>query len=244
MNRLNLANGLWINTLPSYQDVINFVVDKIEDEKSHFFNFLYFSNFVLQEKLESYHKALLNSDYILLDGIGMILYVKLIYKQKKILNLNGTDLLPQILDKLDKNYRGTYIALYGSAIDVIRNTYDILKNRYRQLEFYYYQDGYQPLDYAKLEEGSTLLVGLGTPKQENFVFENREIFRNKNITVITVGGLFDFISGHTKRAPGWIRTIRIEWAYRTLQEPKKHYQKTIRNLLFLYIIFRDYCKGS
>ena len=34
-----------------------------------------------------------------------------------------------------------------------------------------------------------------------------------------VGGAFDFAAGVTKRAPGWMRRLGLEWLYRLVEEP-------------------------
>jgi len=239
MKKITFKNGLWINNFDSYAEAVHFVNNRIVDGKSYILNFLYFSCFVIQEKNLLYHNAIINSDYLFLDGIGMNLYTRIVYNMKDILNLNGTDLIPKVLDKLNIENSKTSIALYGSKNSVIEKTHKIFKNKYENLNFYYYTNGYEPADLSKLKRKSTFLIGLGTPKQELFVQENYEFFRKKEITVITVGGLFDFVSGNTKRAPKWVRNANLEWAYRLLKDYQKHLNKNIRNLTIIRFILRD-----
>jgi N-acetylglucosaminyldiphosphoundecaprenol N-acetyl-beta-D-mannosaminyltransferase len=55
-----------------------------------------------------------------------------------------------------------------------------------------------------------------------------------------VGGLFDFYSGHTSRAPQWMREIGLEWVYRFLQEPGRMWKRYfLGNALFLFRIFKE-----
>jgi N-acetylglucosaminyldiphosphoundecaprenol N-acetyl-beta-D-mannosaminyltransferase len=64
-----------------------------------------------------------------------------------------------------------------------------------------------------------LLVAMGNPKQEKWLAMHRD---RLNVPVcIGVGGSIDFISGATKRAPHWMRSSGMEWAYRLAQEPKR-----------------------
>jgi exopolysaccharide biosynthesis WecB/TagA/CpsF family protein len=144
-----------------------------------------------------------------------------------------------VLEQLNIQNTKTEIALYGAEARVIEKTYHILKNQYKNLDFYYCSNGYVSPDLGKLKEKSTLLIGLGTPKQELFVQANSEFFKKKAITAISVGGLFDFISGNAKRAPQWVRNVNIEWAYRMLKDPRKHLMKNIRNLTIIKFILRD-----
>ena len=58
-----------------------------------------------------------------------------------------------------------------------------------------------------------------------------------------VGGTFDVIAGYTKRAPGWIQNIGLEWFYRLIQEPKRMWRRyLVGNTKFLWIIFKERLK--
>lgn len=194
----------------------------------------------MQRRLPSYRVALMNSDYILLDGIGMTIYTRIVCREKNLLNLNGTEFLPRVIDMINRTDHSVSIALYGSSSDVIQKTHDILTDKYRHISFYYYLNGYEQLDLSDLEKETTVLIGLGTPRQECFVYENRDFFRKKKITAITVGGLFDFISGNARRGPDMLRKMQLEWAYRMLHSPRRHAPKNMRNLLFFYFLIHDY----
>ncbi|HDR7738267.1 TPA: WecB/TagA/CpsF family glycosyltransferase [Bacillus thuringiensis] len=64
-----------------------------------------------------------------------------------------------------------------------------------------------------------LLVGLGSPKQEEFIYEN---IQTLNVPLsIGIGGMIDIISGTVKRAPKMMRDTGTEWLYRLLSQPKR-----------------------
>ena len=64
-----------------------------------------------------------------------------------------------------------------------------------------------------------LLVAMGIPRQEKFISAHLyEIAASVNIGV---GGSFDVWSGNVKRAPKLIQTMRLEWLWRTILNPKK-----------------------
>ena len=65
-----------------------------------------------------------------------------------------------------------------------------------------------------------LWVALGKPKQEYWSVRNREHLRGIG-WVKTCGGLFDFLGGGVARAPDWVQKLALEWAWRTLQEPRR-----------------------
>ena len=68
-----------------------------------------------------------------------------------------------------------------------------------------------------------LLVGMGTPKQEMWVRENAD--RVDAGVLWTVGALFDYVSGHTPRAPGWLADNGLEWIFRLAIEPQRMWRR-------------------
>lgn len=64
---------------------------------------------------------------------------------------------------------------------------------------------------------SIVLVGMGRPRQEQWVIENRDALRVP--VCMTCGGLFKFLAGAEKRAPAWMRQAGLEWVYRLVRDP-------------------------
>ena len=70
------------------------------------------------------------------------------------------------------------------------------------------------------ESGADFLVaGLGSPRQELFLFRNLKDLRCK--ACMGVGGSLDVWSGCLKRAPEWMTRCGLEWLYRLWQEPRR-----------------------
>lgn len=61
-------------------------------------------------------------------------------------------------------------------------------------------------------------VGLGAPKQEEWMYEHKESI---NSLMVGVGAAFDYFAGNIKRAPEWMQKCNLEWLYRLLQDPKR-----------------------
>jgi N-acetylglucosaminyldiphosphoundecaprenol N-acetyl-beta-D-mannosaminyltransferase len=68
-----------------------------------------------------------------------------------------------------------------------------------------------------------VLVGMGTPKQELWV--DRYADRLDGAVVWTVGALFDYVSGHTPRAPRWLADNGLEWIFRLAIEPRRMWRR-------------------
>ncbi len=59
-----------------------------------------------------------------------------------------------------------------------------------------------------------------------------------------VGGGFDVSVGKTKRAPGWMQPIGLEWFYGFLQEPTRMWNRyLVTNTLFLFYLRKEKPKG-
>jgi N-acetylglucosaminyldiphosphoundecaprenol N-acetyl-beta-D-mannosaminyltransferase len=50
-----------------------------------------------------------------------------------------------------------------------------------------------------------------------------------------VGGTFDIMSGRLKRAPSVWRKMRLEWLYRTIQEPSR-IRRVVKLPLFVVLV--------
>jgi N-acetylglucosaminyldiphosphoundecaprenol N-acetyl-beta-D-mannosaminyltransferase len=82
-----------------------------------------------------------------------------------------------------------------------------------------------------------LVIGMGTPRQEKWLYCNRH--RLKVSLCWSVGGLFDFVSGDIKRAPIWMLNCHLEWLFRLLQEPGRFWKRyMVGNLIFAYRVFK------
>jgi N-acetylglucosaminyldiphosphoundecaprenol N-acetyl-beta-D-mannosaminyltransferase len=68
-----------------------------------------------------------------------------------------------------------------------------------------------------------LWVGLGTPKQEMWMYEHRNKLRVP--VMIGVGAAFDFLSSRKKQAPVWMRERGFEWLFRLSQEPRRLWRR-------------------
>jgi len=68
-----------------------------------------------------------------------------------------------------------------------------------------------------------LWVGLGSPKQESWLFEHRE--RLTVPVMLAVGAAFNFHSGRVRRAPLWMQHVGLEWLYRLQSEPRRLWRR-------------------
>jgi N-acetylglucosaminyldiphosphoundecaprenol N-acetyl-beta-D-mannosaminyltransferase len=66
-------------------------------------------------------------------------------------------------------------------------------------------------------------VGLGTPKQEHWMFEHQH--RLGVPVLVSVGAAFDIHTGRLRRAPAWMSENGLEWLFRLCQEPRRLWRR-------------------
>lgn len=80
-------------------------------------------------------------------------------------------------------------------------------------------------------------VGLGTPRQDQFVREFREIL---GTTLVAIGAGFDFLAGTKRVAPEWMQRAGLEWFFRLASEPRRLWRRyLIGNAIFMHAALRD-----
>ncbi|HEX2988376.1 MAG TPA: WecB/TagA/CpsF family glycosyltransferase [Chloroflexota bacterium] len=80
-----------------------------------------------------------------------------------------------------------------------------------------------------------ILVAYGAPAQEAWLARNQE--RLGIPCGIGVGGVFNFLSGRSKRAPAWVRRIELEWLYRLITEPWRWKRQLVLPVFALTVLW-------
>jgi exopolysaccharide biosynthesis WecB/TagA/CpsF family protein len=99
------------------------------------------------------------------------------------------------------------------------------------------------LAHIRRSRADILLVAMGNPRQETWLNEH---LRHTDCQLgFGVGGLFDFMAGAVPRAPTWMRTARIEWAYRLMQQPSRLWRRYLVQMpIFLIRVSRQWLAGA
>ena len=85
---------------------------------------------------------------------------------------------------------------------------------------------------------NVLLVGLGAPKQEVWIANHRHRLPQVRV-MMGVGATIDYEAGAVKRAPVWLRRLRLEWTYRVFTEPGRYLMRYVRSSRFVWWMFLD-----
>ncbi len=80
------------------------------------------------------------------------------------------------------------------------------------------------VDLINQSQADMLFVAYGCPKQEFWISDHLQDLKYVNFA-IGIGGAFDFVAGHVKRAPVFMRKSGLEWLFRLFQEPRKRIKR-------------------
>ena len=181
-----------------------------------FFN----SNLVVASHDAGHDPADLAGFLMLNDGVAASLACRLRTGRFFEHNLNGTDLVPELLRRLPP---GTRVFLLGGREGVARRAGERIA-RATGVTLCGSAHGYGPdpaaAARAAREAGAdVVLVALGNPLQERWILEHGGATGAR--LLVGVGALLDYLSGDARRAPPWMRRLRAEWLHRMLREPRR-----------------------
>jgi N-acetylglucosaminyldiphosphoundecaprenol N-acetyl-beta-D-mannosaminyltransferase len=187
----------------------NLTIDEAVDRIKGFV-VLPYSEFIVRAQKDEEFKNILNSaDFCLCESQGLYLAAKFLGKKIKE-PINGVELIYKLQGK---------IFLFGGKDEVIKKVKEKLNSEVVGAENGY-QDSDKIIEKINQVKPNILLVGLGSPKQEKWIYENLKKMPSVKVA-IGVGGAFDFISGRIKRAPRFVQKIGFEWLWRLILEPRR-----------------------
>ena len=192
--------------------------------------------------------ALKNGDYLIPDGASILRACRFLKaKSQPKERIAGWDLFVFEMNKL--NERGGKCFFMGSSekvLDLIRQKVaidypNIVVESYSppyKTEFTD-DDNQQIINAINNANPDLIWIGMTAPKQEKWTFKHWSEL-NIHCHCGTIGAVFDFYAGTSKRAPLWWQNHSLEWLYRLIKEPKRMWRRyVIGNPLFLWNIFKE-----
>ncbi|HFL3828644.1 TPA: WecB/TagA/CpsF family glycosyltransferase [Clostridioides difficile] len=186
-------------------------------------------------------------DLVIPDGIGLI-YGSRIKKRPLKERVTGFDLSIKILEVANKE--GYSLFLLGGKEGIAKKASENIIKKYPNIKLAGYHHGYfkgshignkdhqeelniiHSINEAKPD---IIFVGLGFPKQEIWINENKDRLRCK--IIIGNGGTMDILSGNTKRAPEIFQRLGLEWFYRLVKEPSRIKRQIVLPKFMIYVLF-------
>lgn len=195
-------------------------------------------------------KVYANASLILTDG-KPLLWIAKWYGTPIKEKISGSDLFP-LLCKMAAE-KGYTMFFLGAAEGVAAKAAENLMKRYKGLQVVgTYSPPYgfenEPEEINKIKamikkiHPRILIVGLGCPKQEKFMY-----YHCKELGVpisFGLGASFDFEAGNIKRAPKWMADHGLEWFFRITQDPKRMAKRYLVDDLKIFSLAIKYRKDS
>ncbi|MER1969081.1 WecB/TagA/CpsF family glycosyltransferase [Castellaniella sp. GW247-6E4] len=194
---------------------------------------------VTSKKDERFLRIISEADMATPDGAPVAWMIRMLgmFNQSRI---NGPDLMWRYCAYAEKV--GEKVYLYGASESTLEKLQVNLLNSFPALKIV---GAYSPpfralsveedkaiVDHINRSGARVVWVGLGCPKQEQWMAAHRDFIQ---AVMIGVGAAFDYHAGTVLRAPLWMQRYGLEWFYRLLNEPRRLWRRyLITNTLFIW----------
>jgi N-acetylglucosaminyldiphosphoundecaprenol N-acetyl-beta-D-mannosaminyltransferase len=181
----------------------------------------------------------MGSDIVGIDGMGIVLALRAFGVPVKE-RVAGVDLFQKILAVCAAD--GFRPFLLGATPNVLHQAAEVIARKFPAVQLAGMRDGYfGPDQDAEIVEqiinsrADCLFIAMPTPRKERFLSAYRD--RLCVPFIMGVGGAFDVVAGHVRRAPAIVQSMGLEWLYRVYQEPRRMWWRYARtNTLFAGIL--------
>lgn len=198
-------------------------------------------------------EALTQGDVLIPDGMSIVKACKWIdAKSKPQERIAGWDLFEYEMGRLNAEPRQAgkaKVMFMGSSEKTLKLIRGRAGEAYPNLDVVTYSPPYKPeftaednqaiIDAINNARPDLLWIGMTAPKQEKWTYANWDRL-DIDCHVGTIGAVFDFFAGTTRRAPIWWQSHGLEWLYRLLKEPKRMWRRyIIGNTVFIWHIIGE-----
>ncbi|MBD2295930.1 WecB/TagA/CpsF family glycosyltransferase [Anabaena sphaerica FACHB-251] len=194
-----------------------------------------------QPKMQDFYAK---ADYTHIDGMALVLLgQRLGLPLQREHRVTYADWVwPLMADASQQGWRIFYL---GSKPGVAETGATILRNKFPGLEImttHGYinpsadsQENQEVLAKIKAYQPHILMVGMGMPRQENWILDNLEqICAN---VILPSGACIDYVAGAIPTPPRWMGRLGFEWLYRLLSEPKRLWKRYLLEPWFILKLF-------
>jgi N-acetylglucosaminyldiphosphoundecaprenol N-acetyl-beta-D-mannosaminyltransferase len=178
--------------------------------------------FIMAAQSDAEFRHIINDSALALpDGVGVWLASRFLGRPLPE-RIPGVDLVQKLAAlSADRGYRlfflGAMPGVADKAVEALRACYPGLALAGTYVGSPRLEDEAAIREQVRATRPQVLFVAYGAPAQDHWIARNLE--RLGVPVCIGVGGSFDFIAGVRPRAPGWIRSLGLEWLHRLVTQP-------------------------
>lgn len=169
------------------------------------------------------------ADMIVPDGMPVV-WMQRLQGEGRAARVRANDLMVLLCRYAEKN--GLTVGFYGGKPEVIDAIQKRAASDFPELRIVYaFSPPFRPLTAeedarvtAEINAAAPdiLFMGLGCPKQENWMAAHRDKLR---AVMLGVGASFDFFAGRVRESPAWVGRLGLEWLFRLTQEPRRLWRR-------------------
>lgn len=191
---------------------------------------------VKAESDEVFKRAITTADLVTPDGIGIVAASRILGGEIRH-RVTGSDIFQGVNDLLNER-GGSRVFLMGSREEVLAKIQNRMSVEYPNIESvgtysppfksrFSMEDNKRMMEAVNAFGPDVLWVGMTAPKQEKWIYKNRDQLDVKFIGA--VGAVFDFYAETKKRSSGpWIK-VGLEWLHRLLREPGRLWERSFKS---------------
>ncbi|HEX2236756.1 MAG TPA: WecB/TagA/CpsF family glycosyltransferase [Actinomycetota bacterium] len=213
----------------SYEDAARRVAEWAKAGESRYVCVASVNNVMHARDDESYRQIMNAADLVTPDGMPLVWGLKALGVPHAT-RTYGPTLTPIVCELAARE--GIPVAFYGGTPEILERFEANLLQRYPRLRIAYSwpppfraltaEEDAQVVRDIRASGARIVFVGLGTPKQEQWMIRRRGELA---AVMLGVGAAFDFIAGEKKQAPAWMQSRGLEWLFRLVTEPRRLWKR-------------------
>lgn len=195
----------------------------------------------------AFNTAIRNADLVVPDGIGVVIASKILGGSIRE-RITGMDIFLGLSEALNKKsgYRYFFLGSTENNLSVITSK---MKTDFPNIAVtgtysppfktdFSNKDNQAMINAINKAQSDVLWVGMTAPKQEKWIYANREKLQVKFIGAI--GAVFDFYTGRVKRSHPVLQRMGLEWLPRLLRQPGRLWKRNfISNPRFMLRVIKS-----
>lgn len=200
---------------------------------------------------ELFSQAIRDANLVIPDGIGIVIASKFLGGMIRE-RVTGMDIFIGLSETLSSTGKQRYFFL-GSTDSNLKKIEEKMKKDFPKIivagtysppfkpEFSN-EDNRLMIDAVNRAEPDVLWVGMTAPKQEKWIYQNKDKLNVKFIGAI--GAVFDFYTGNVKRSHPVFQKLGLEWLPRLIRQPQRLWRRNfVSNPMFLLRVFKQRLSG-
>ena len=220
------------------EETLDYCASAMKDDKGHYIVTANVDFTTQAYEDPDLKKIVFFADRVVCDGMPLVWLSKWFgYPLRE--RVAGSDMVPRLLEICGREKHPVYF--FGSDQKTLEEAKVIVEEKYPGLKVVGVDappfgavvewDNDALCEKMRASGAKLLLVCLGCPKQERWIFAHH---KESGIPLsIGVGASLDFITGKQKRAPKWMQKSGLEWFWRMSSSPKRLVARYRNDFFFL-----------